>query len=259
MPSWAHLLSGADTVVDRLAQRQARLEARAKKREDKAARKAEKVKKKEARKAARAARGPSVLLQEFWNLPNMLTLARIVVIPLFVWCLYVGNPLYSTIAAAIFSVAAITDVIDGFLARRWNMITVTGKLLDPMADKLIVAAALVMMVRLGRIEAWLAVVLLSREFMVTGLRQIAASEGMVIAAGQEGKWKTSLQLVAMVCLLVHYHHKVFLLVGWYDINFNLIGNLLLTFSTAFSVWSAVVYFRAFLQMLDKRGPPATAA
>lgn len=246
-------------MVDRLALRQSRLEARAKKREEKAARKADKLKKKEARKAARKARGPSALLKEFWNLPNILTLGRIAVIPLFVWCLGIATPLYSTIAAAIFTVAAVTDVIDGFLARRWNMITVVGKLLDPMADKLIVAAALIMMVWLGRVSAWLVIVLISREFIVTGLRQIAASEGMVIAAGQEGKWKTSLQLVGLVTLIIHYRHSTWLVIDWYELDYNKIGTLLLTLSTAFSVWSAIVYFRAFLQMLEKRGTPITTA
>ena len=133
------------------------------------AKRAELRRKEEARKAARKARGPSALLKEFWNLPNILTLGRIAVIPLFVWCLGIATPLYSTIAAAIFTVAAVTDVIDGFLARRWNMITVVGKLLDPMADKLIVAAALIMMVWLGRVSAWLVIVLISREFIVTGV------------------------------------------------------------------------------------------
>ena len=97
--------------------------------------------------------------------------------------------------------AAITDVVDGWLARRMGLVTVIGKFLDPLADKLIVLAAMVMLVRLGRFPAWVAILLLSREFVVTGLRQIAASEGMVIAAGQEGKWKTALQLVGIIALL----------------------------------------------------------
>ncbi len=236
-------------ATDREAKRMARLEAKARKREDKARRKDEKV----ARRAAkRANRKPSVLAQEFWNLPNMLTLARILVIPLFVWLLYDGDPWYSVLAAALFTVAAITDVVDGFLARRWNLITVTGKLLDPLADKLIVAAALVMMVRLGRVPAAIVITLLSREFIVNGLRQVAASEGLVIAAGQEGKWKTALQLVAIVALCVHYTHPVFLLVDWYPINFNLVGKVLLYLSTGFSVWSAGTYFNAFLNRLGQR-------
>lgn len=239
--------------MEKLTKQQLAQEARQRKREEKARRKEERLRRREER---RRNRKPSVLLQEFWNLPNMLTLGRILVIPLFVWLTADGDPMSSFLSAFVFTLAAITDVIDGFLARRWNMITVTGKLLDPLADKLIVAAALVMMVRLGRVPAWLVIVLLSREFIVTGLRQIAASEGMVIAAGQEGKWKTSLQLVGIVALCVHYTHPTYLLTGWYDVNYNAVGQTLLFLSTAFSVWSAANYFRAFLNMLGKRGQPA---
>lgn len=240
--------------MDKLTKQQLKQEARQRKREDKARRKEERLRRREER---RRNRKPSVLLQEFWNLPNMLTLGRIAVIPLFVWLTADGDPMSSFLSAFVFTLAAVTDVVDGFLARRWNMITVTGKLLDPLADKLIVAAALVMMVRLGRVPAWLVIVLLSREFIVTGLRQIAASEGMVIAAGQEGKWKTSLQLVGIVALCVHYTHPTYLIVDWYDVNYNAVGQTLLFLSTAFSVWSAAIYFRAFLNMLGRRGEPAS--
>lgn len=236
-------------ATDREAQRRARQAAKLAKREEKARRKAEK---RDRRAAKKAARRPSVLLQEFWNLPNMLTLARILVIPLFVWLLYDGNPWYSVMAGSLFTLAAITDIIDGFLARRWNMITVTGKLLDPLADKLIVAAALVMMVRLGRIPAAIVIILLSREFIVTGLRQVAASEGLVIAAGQEGKWKTAMQLAGIVALCIHYTHPLYLIVGTWPVNFNLVGKVLLYLSTAFSVWSAGLYFQAFLNRLGQR-------
>ncbi len=240
--------------MDKLTKQQLKQEARQRKREDRARRKDERLRRREER---RRNRKPSVLLQEFWNLPNMLTLGRIALIPLFVWLTADGDPMSSFLSAFVFTVAAVTDVIDGFLARRWNMITVTGKLLDPLADKLIVAAALVMMVRLGRVPASLVIVLLSREFIVTGLRQIAASEGMVIAAGQEGKWKTSLQLVGIIALCVHYTHPTYLGVGWYDVNYNAVGQTLLFLSTAFSVWSAANYFRAFLAMLGRRGEPTS--
>lgn len=200
-----------------------------------------------------AKKGRRPLLDEFWNLPNMLTVARIFVIPVFVWFTYDADPFYSLMAALIFTAAAVTDVVDGVLARKLNLETVVGKLLDPLADKLIVMAALVMMIRLGRIPAWIVIVLLSREFIVTGLRQIAASEGMVIAAGQEGKWKTSIQLVGIIALCIHYVHPLDL--GWavYPVNYNKVGQVLIYISTAFSVWSAAVYFRAFLGMLAKRG------
>lgn len=248
-------------ATDRETKRLQRLEAKQKKREDKQRRKEEKVARREAKRLAKKSRPPSVLVQEFWNVPNMLTLGRIAIIPLFVWLLYDGDPWYSVLAASVFTLAAVTDIVDGFLARRWNMITVTGKLLDPLADKLIVAAALVMMVRLGRIPATIVILLLSREFIVTGLRQVAASEGLVIAAGQEGKWKTALQLVGIVALCIHYTHPVFFLAGWWDVNFNVVGKILIYFSTAFSVWSAAVYFQAFLNRLGQRsgGEPAKSA
>lgn len=231
-------------------------EARQRRREEKLRRGQEKLRRKAEKKAARAARGVSPILKEFWNLPNMLTMARIFVIPLFVYLTYEADPWSSMLAASLFTLAAITDVIDGFLARRWNLVTVTGKLLDPLADKLIVAAALIMMVRLGRIHAWVVIVLLSREFIVTGLRQVAASEGLVIAAGQEGKWKTALQLCGIVCLCIHYTHDVFFLVGWYPVDFNLMGKIFVYTSTAFSVWSAGKYFQAFLDRVAQKARPA---
>jgi len=209
--------------------------------------------KKEERAKRRAARKPSVLVQEFWNLPNMLTLGRILLIPLFVWYMYDADPFYSLMAGVVFAVAAITDIIDGYLARKWNLITVVGKFMDPLADKLIAMAALVMLVRLGRIAAWVVIVLLARELIVSGLRTIAASEGMVIAAGQEGKWKTSLQLVGIISLCVHYVHPLDLGYRVVPVDYNAVGQVLVYLSGAFSVWSAVVYFRAFLAMLARRG------
>jgi CDP-diacylglycerol--glycerol-3-phosphate 3-phosphatidyltransferase len=226
---------------------------------DRAERALRKQQKKEERARRRAARQPSVLVQEFWNLPNILTLGRIFLIPVFVWFTYDADPLYSLLAAAVFAVASITDVVDGYLARRWNLITVVGKFMDPLADKLIAMAALVMMVRLGRIAAWVVIVLLARELIVSGLRTIAASEGMVIAAGQEGKWKTSLQLVGIISLCVHYVHPLQVGATAVPVDYNLVGKVLVYLSGAFSVWSAVVYFRAFLAMLAKRGGEPTDA
>jgi CDP-diacylglycerol--glycerol-3-phosphate 3-phosphatidyltransferase len=209
-----------------------------------------KQRKKEERARRKQNRKPSVMLKELGNLPNMLTLGRIAVIPLFVWFTYDADPMYSLLAAGIFALASITDVVDGFLARRWNQITVTGKLLDPLADKLIVMAAMVMMTRLGRLPAWVVIVLLGRELIVMGLRQIAASEGLVIAAGQEGKWKTSLQLVGIIALCVHYTHPVELYVTRFDCDFNSLGQVLVYASTFFSVWSAGGYFKAFFNTLS---------
>jgi len=215
--------------------------------------------KREERLRRRAARPPGVLLKELGNVPNMLTLGRIAVIPLFVWLTYDADPLSSLWAAVVFTLAAVTDVIDGFLARRWNLITVVGKFLDPIADKLIVMAALVMMVRLGRIWAWMVIVLLARELIVGGLRTIAASEGLVIAAGQEGKWKTSLQLTAIIGLCVHYTHPLDLIWVTYPVDYNLVGKALLSVSTLLSIWSMVVYFKAFFDTLAKKAGGGGAA
>jgi CDP-diacylglycerol--glycerol-3-phosphate 3-phosphatidyltransferase len=209
--------------------------------------------KKEERQARRASRKPSVLLKEFWNLPNMLTVARIAVIPLFVWFTYDADPLFSAWAAVIFALASITDVVDGYLARRWNLITVVGKFLDPLADKLLVTAALVMMVRLGRLEAWLVIALLAREFIISGLRTIAMNEGIVIAAGQEGKWKTSFQLVGIICLCIHYVHPTWFGFATVNVDYNVVGQALIYVATLLSVWSALVYFRNFLVTLSRRG------
>ncbi|MCL2625201.1 MAG: CDP-diacylglycerol--glycerol-3-phosphate 3-phosphatidyltransferase [Cystobacterineae bacterium] len=181
----------------------------------------------------------------------MLTLLRMAMIPIFVVLMNGNTPLSSLLAGSVFALAALTDVVDGFLARRWNMITVIGKLMDPLADKLIVAAALVMMTFLNRVPAWIVIVLLSREFLVSGLRQIAVSEGLVIAAGQEGKWKTSLQLAGIVALCVHYVHPVNFLFGVYDVNFNTVGLVLILMSMLFSLWSAAVYFRDFIVKLSE--------
>lgn len=209
--------------------------------------------KKEERQRKRAGKKPSILLQELWNIPNMLTMGRILLIPLFVWLTYDADPMSSLWAAVVFTVAAVTDVIDGMLARRMNLITVVGKFLDPLADKLIVMAALVMMVRLGRVWATLVIILIARELIVSGLRAIAASEGLVIAAGQEGKWKTALQLVAIIALCIHYTHPLDLIWVTYPVDYNLIGKVLLALSTALSVWSMVLYFKAFFDVLGKRG------
>jgi CDP-diacylglycerol--glycerol-3-phosphate 3-phosphatidyltransferase len=198
------------------------------------------------------------LKDEFLNLPNMLTMGRVVVIPFFILLTYYGDPVSSFWSAIIYTAASITDVVDGWLARRKGLVTVVGKFLDPLADKLIVMAALVMLVRLGRVASGLVIVLLAREFLVTGLRTIAASEGMVIAAGQGGKWKTALQLTAIISLLMHYSYELDFQFVKVKVNFNHIGTWLLWFALIASVLSAAEYFRAFLALLasKEKQPPA---
>jgi CDP-diacylglycerol--glycerol-3-phosphate 3-phosphatidyltransferase len=204
-----------------------------------------------------------LLRGELFNLPNLLTMGRVAVIPVFILLTYYGDPVSSYWSAFIYAGAAVTDVIDGWLARRWNLVTVLGKFLDPLADKLIVMAALVMLVRLGRVASGLVIVLLAREFVITGLRSVAAAEGMVIAAGQGGKWKTALQLTGITALLVHYTYDVNFLFFRLEANFNRVGTWLLWLALVASVVSAGQYIKDFLgvTLQKQRGsaPPAASA
>ena len=189
----------------------------------------------------------SNLRREIVNGPNMITYARILAIPVFVYFLTVESRRNSFVAALIFSVAALSDVVDGWLARRNDSITVLGKFLDPLADKLIVTAGLVVLVRLDRVPAWVVVVILSREFIVSGLRTIAISEGLVISASQGGKWKTASQLTGIIALIVHYRYPIDFLVVTTIIDFHVVGVWMLYISLVPSVLSAFDYFRGFLR------------
>ncbi|WP_252313770.1 CDP-diacylglycerol--glycerol-3-phosphate 3-phosphatidyltransferase [Sinobaca sp. H24] len=157
------------------------------------------------------------------NLPNKITLARIALIPLFVffmlippWLGMVGSgtfsiPVSHIIGGIIFIVAAATDWLDGYIARKRQLITSFGKFLDPLADKLLVTAALLVLIDLQLLPSWMAIVILSREFAVTGIRLVAAAEGDVIAASGLGKWKTVFQMAAITVLL--FHNLPFSLIG----------------------------------------------
>src|SRR5690606_23645843 len=132
-------------------------------------------------------RSRSSLRQDALNIPNLLTMARILVIPLVLWLIDQGTPRDCVYAALVYSAAAITDLLDGIIARRMGIVSVLGKFLDPLADKLLVMAALIWMVPMGRIPEWTVILLLGREISITGLRSIASSEGVVISAGSGGK------------------------------------------------------------------------
>jgi len=133
------------------------------------------------------------------NLPNKLTVLRVVLIPIFIVVLMTGH---YYISAIIFVAASLTDALDGAIARKYNLVTNFGKIMDPLADKLLVTAAMVCLVELGDIPAWMVFVILAREFTITSLRSVAASEGIVIAAGKSGKIKTILQMTAIVAILI---------------------------------------------------------
>lgn len=140
--------------------------------------------------------------QESLNLPNFITLTRILLIPVFVVLFVTPTEDRSIIAAAVFVIAAVTDLLDGYLARRNGQVTTLGKLLDPIADKLLVLSALILLVNLDRVSALVAILIIAREVAVTGIRAIAAGEGMVIAAETTGKYKMALQVVAIVLLIL---------------------------------------------------------
>jgi len=192
------------------------------------------------------------LKKELWSSPNLITLARIGAIPVFLFFTYYESRENSFIAAWVYTLAAATDFLDGWLARRNNLVTVIGKFLDPLADKLITMAALVMLVHLGRVAAWLVIVVMAREFAVTGLRTIAMSEGIVIAAGQEGKYKTALQLVAICFLTLHYAYPIDFGLGVAVVDSNRVGTALLYLSTFFAVWSAWNYFGGFIDAVYRK-------
>ena len=196
------------------------------------------------------------LKKELWSTPNIITLVRIAAIPVFLVFTYYESLLNSFIAALVYSVTAATDFLDGWVARRKNLVTVIGKFLDPLADKLIAMAALVMLVHLGRVAAWIVVVLMAREFAVTGLRSIAMSEGIVIAAGQEGKYKTAVQLVGIVFLILHYAYPIDFGVTTAVVDANRIGTALLYISALFSVWSAWKYFAGFVAAVYRKDEAA---
>ena len=193
----------------------------------------------------------SNLRRELWNLPNMLTLGRVLIIPPFVLYTYYADPLHSFFAAAIFALAAATDILDGWLARRMHLVTVLGKFMDPLADKLIVMAALVMLTRLGRVASGVVILLLARDLIVSGLRMIAISEGIVIQASQGGKWKTAIQVFGIMGLLIHYSHPIDFLFGTWVIDFNAVGTWLLYVSMVWSITSAIGYFRDFWKALPQ--------
>lgn len=181
------------------------------------------------------------------NIPNRITISRIFLIPIFIILLVVpfqwGNvnigeydlPINQLIAGVIFLIASLTDWIDGHYARKYNLVTNFGKFLDPLADKLLVSAALICLVEIGLAEAWIVIIIISREFAVTGLRLVASGEGIVLAASQMGKLKTTLQIGAISFLL-------FLHFPFSYIDFP-IGTYLLYLAMIITVISGFDYFK----------------
>ena len=197
--------------------------------------------------------------QTLVNLPNSITLVRILSIPVLVWIL--TSPRFSSVngekellASALFVAAAMTDGIDGYLARRRDQITTIGILLDPLADKLLIAAAFIVLVQLNPVlvPAWVAIVVIGREFLVSGLRSIAASEGFTIEASDLGKFKMVVQIVSVVAVILDHRWKAWP-VGHYIFPIHWIAFTAIGFMVFLSLASALDYFVAFWSKIDRRG------
>lgn len=197
--------------------------------------------------------------QTFWqdakNLPNLLTFARVLMIPAVLVLLRRGTQRDCLWAACVYSAAAITDALDGWIARRQGLVSVLGKFLDPLADKLIVASTLVYLVPMGRMPAWAVVLLLCREITITALRSIASAEGIVIAAGDGGKAKTALQMVGIICLILGYPYRVNFGYDFGVVDLVHVGRMLVYLSLVFSITSAVKYMGLFVDAIEEEKKP----
>jgi CDP-diacylglycerol---glycerol-3-phosphate 3-phosphatidyltransferase len=187
------------------------------------------------------------------NLPNMITIFRIVLVPvLFLLIFFSPGKLQSFFAGLVFSVASISDCVDGYLARRMNLVTDFGKFLDPLADKLLVGVALIMMIPLGRVPLWIVVIILGREVMVTLLRVISLKNGnTVIEASMTGKYKTGFQIAAIIPLLFHYEYNLGLNYFNFSVNFHVVGMAFLYAALILTIWTGVDYLYKFFKMSSK--------
>jgi len=180
-----------------------------------------------------------------WTLPNFLSLLRILVVPVLVYLLTYSDPVSGLLAAILFVLASITDYLDGYLARRNRSVSDLGKILDPLADKLMIASALIMLAAMDRpnepsVPGWLVVVILARESAVTVIRGIALSEGIVMQAETLGKYKFILQAFAVCSFLIHY--------SYWGVDCYVVGMYFLILSAVLAVWSGVSYHVQFFRL-----------
>ncbi len=185
------------------------------------------------------------------NLPNKLTIIRAIMIPFFlIAMLWSAIPYGNWVALAIFGLASLTDMLDGKIARKYNMITNFGKFMDPLADKLLVCSALIAFVDLGRIPCWIVIIIIAREFIISGFRLVAANNGIVIAAGIWGKMKTAEQMV-MICILLADFGSIFPTAAT---PIHLFENILIYLSlilTLISLWDYLVHNKEVLSENNK--------
>lgn len=181
--------------------------------------------------------------RDIFNLPNSITLARISVVPFLFFLLMSPGPFWSLILAVLFVLASITDFLDGYFARKCNMITTMGKFLDPLADKLIVNTAMILMIPIGRIDAWIVVIIIMRDLIVDGIRSIASSEGIYIQASIIGKQKTLAQIFAVTALMIHY--------PFLGLDAHFVGTVILYVAFLLTIYSGLDYFVKFYQGAGK--------
>ncbi|MGD9334762.1 MAG: CDP-diacylglycerol--glycerol-3-phosphate 3-phosphatidyltransferase [Desulfobacterales bacterium] len=175
--------------------------------------------------------------------PNTLTLFRVAAVPLIVILLMFPNRICTSIAALIFTVAAITDFLDGFFARQRGLVTKFGKVMDPVADKVLVSTCFIMLTSLGWIPAWIVCIIIGREIAVTGLRSIIADNGRDVSASSLGKYKTGFQIAAIIPLLIHFQY--------FTIDFHAIGMIFLWAALILTLWSGADYFIRSRGLLKK--------
>jgi CDP-diacylglycerol--glycerol-3-phosphate 3-phosphatidyltransferase len=194
-----------------------------------------------------------------WTLPNLLTVARLACLPIIMFLVWPGMESRATCvwAGIIYAIAGVTDLLDGMLARRLGQVTVIGKFLDPLSDKLFYLVTMLALLQLPgpRIPLWVVMVVLVRELSITGLRAIAVTEGIVIAAGEGGKMKTTFATIGMTLLLAHYPYVVQLGFTAVQINFHIVGLWVTYISVALSLISGFGYVRGFATALKVK--PAT--
>jgi len=197
----------------------------------------------------------STIRQDAINLPNMLTFLRIGMIPVVLWLMHDGTPRANFWAAIVYILTAVTDALDGWLARKMNLISVLGKFLDPLADKLLVMATLVFMAYLGRLPMLgvvAVIIMVGREMSVTALRTIAMSEGVVMAAGRSGKDKTALQMAAILLLILQHPYEVNFFFTSVTADLGEVGLWLLYLSLIFAITSAGEYVALFVDAVEAK-------
>ena len=175
------------------------------------------------------------------NLPNTITIVRLCIIPILFCLMLSPDQTWSLVIALLFIAAALTDLLDGYVARRYGIVTTMGKFLDPIADKLVINTAMVVMIPTGRIAAWIVAIIIIRDFFVDGVRSIAQSEGVIIQASYLGKQKTLCQVFAVSALMIHY--------PFMGADAHTVGTVLIFLALILSVCSGLDYFLNFLKII----------